>query len=86
LKFAIWMMLLMLRELAFQVRFPIPILANNIAAIHIAKSPSHTKYARHISLRTHYIRSVLPFQDYILAYISTIWNVADLNTKPCTEK
>jgi hypothetical protein len=56
LQFAIWTMLL-LRELSFRVRYPIPILADNVAAILIAKSPTHTKYARHSELRTHYIRS-----------------------------
>ena len=80
LQFAIWTMLL-LREMGFRVRFPIPILADNVAAILIAKSPTHTKYARHISLRTHYIRSILPFRDFILAFIGSRWNFADLNTK-----
>jgi hypothetical protein len=80
LQFAIWTMLL-LRELGFRIRFPIPILADNVAAILIAKSPTHTKYARHISLRTHYIRQILPFRDFILAFIGTMWNFADLNTK-----
>ena len=80
LQFAIWTMLL-LRELSFRVRYPIPILADNVAAILIAKSPTHTKYARHIELRTHYIRSVLAFRDFILAYVKSMWNFADLNTK-----
>ena len=80
LQFAIWTMLL-LREMGFRVRFPIPILADNVAAILIAKSPTHTKYARHIALRTHYIRSILPFRDFILAFIGSRWNFADLNTK-----
>ena len=83
LQFAIWVMLL-LRELQFRVKYPIPILADNVAAILIAKSPGHTKYARHIALRTHYIRSILPFRDFILAYIKTNWNFADLNTKAVT--
>jgi hypothetical protein len=83
LQFAIWTMLL-LRELQFKVKYPIPILADNVAAILIAKSPTHTKYARHIALRTHYIRSILPFRDFILAYIKTTWNFADLNTKAVT--
>jgi hypothetical protein len=76
--------MLLLRELQFRVRYPIPILADNVAAILIAKSPGHTKYARHIALRTHYIRSILPFRDFILAYIKTTWNFADLNTKAVT--
>jgi hypothetical protein len=80
LQFAIWTMLL-LREMGFKVRFPIPILADNVAAILIAKSPVHTKYARHISLRTHYIRSILPFRDFILAFVGSKWNFSDLNTK-----
>ena len=81
LQFAIWTMLL-LRELSFRVRYPVPILADNVAAVLIAKSPTHTKYARHIELRTHYIRrSVLPFRDFILAYVKSMWNFADLNTK-----
>ena len=80
LQFAIWTMLL-LRELSFRVRYPIPVVADNVAAILIAKSPTHTKYARHIELRTHYIRSVLPFRDFILAYVKSMWNFADLNTK-----
>ena len=63
------------------MRFPIPILADNVAAILIAKSPVHTKYARHISLRTHYIRSILPFRDFILAFVGSKWNFSDLNTK-----
>jgi hypothetical protein len=83
LQFAIWTVLL-LRELRFRVRYPIPILADNVAAILIAKSPGHTKYARHIALRTHCIRSVLPFRDFILAYIKTNWNFAGLNTKAVT--
>jgi hypothetical protein len=83
LQFAIWKMLL-LRELSFRVRCPIPILADNVATILIAKSPTHTKYARHIELRTHYIRSVLPFRDFILAYVKSMWNFADLNTKAVT--
>ena len=83
LQFAIWCMLL-LRELNFRVQFPIPILADNVAAILIAKSPTHTKYARHISLRTHYIRSILPFRDFILAFVKSQWNFADLNTKACS--
>ena len=83
MQFAIWTMLL-LRELSFRVRYPIPILADNVAAILIAKSPTHTKYARHIELRTHYIRSVLPFRDFILAYVKSMWNFADLNTKAVT--
>ena len=33
---------------------------------------------------THYIRSILPFRDFILAYIKTNWNFADLNTKAVT--
>ena len=41
----------------------------------------HTKYARHISLRTHYIRSILPFCDFILAFVGSKWNFSDLNTK-----
>jgi hypothetical protein len=73
--------MLLLREMNFKVRFPIPILADNVAAILIAKSPTHTKYARHISLRTHYIRSILPFRDFILAFVGTKWNFSDLNTK-----
>jgi hypothetical protein len=80
LQFAIWTVLL-LRELSFRVRYPIPILADNVAAVLIAKSPTHTKYARRIALHTHYIRSVLPFRDFILAYAKSIWNFADLNTK-----
>jgi hypothetical protein len=80
LQFAIWTVLL-LRELNFRVSYPIPILADNVAAILIAKSPTHTKYARHIELRAHYIRSVLPFRDSILAYVKSMWNFADLNTK-----
>jgi hypothetical protein len=83
LQFAIWTMILF-RELQFRVMYPIPILADNVAAILIAKSPGHTKYARHIALRTHYIRSVLTFRDFILAYIKTNWNFADLNTKAVT--
>jgi hypothetical protein len=65
-------------------RYPIPILADNVAAILIAKSPTHTKYARHIELRTHYIRSVLPFRDFILAYVKSMWNFVDSNTKAVT--
>jgi len=80
LQFAIWTMLL-LRELGFRLRFPIPVLGDNVASLLIAKSPTHTKFARHIDLKTHYIRQVLPFRDFILAYIATRWNVADLNTK-----
>ena len=73
--------MLLLRELGFRIRFPIPLLADNVADILIAKSPTHTKYARHISLRTHYIRTILPFRDFIIAFIRTMWNFADLNTK-----
>jgi hypothetical protein len=67
------------------VRYPIPILADNVAAMLIAKSPGHTKYARHIALRTRttsdqYCR----FANFILAYIKTTWNFADLNTKAVT--
>ena len=83
LQFAIWCMLL-LRELHFRVRYPIPILADNVAAILIAKSPTHTKYARHISLRTHYIRAILPFRDFVLAFVKSMWNFADINTKACS--
>ena len=69
-------------------RYPIPILADNVAAILIAKSPTHTKYARHIELRTHYIRSrcyhsATSSYDYI-AYVKSMWNFADLNTKAVT--
>jgi hypothetical protein len=83
LQFSIWTMLLLM-EMNFKVRFPIPILADNLAAILIVKSPTHTKYARHISLRTHYIRSILPFRDFILAFVGTKWNFSDLNTKAAT--
>ena len=82
LQFGIWAMLF-LRELHFRLMYPIPLLGDNQAAILIAKSPTHTKFARHINIKYHYIRTILPFRDFILAYVTTKWNIADLNTKPC---
>jgi hypothetical protein len=82
LQFGIWAMLF-LRELHFRLMYPIPLLGDNQAAILIAKSPTHTKFARHVNIKYHYIRTILPFKDFILAYVTTKWNIADLNTKPC---
>jgi hypothetical protein len=68
--------------------FPIPLLGDNQAAILIAKSPTHThtKFARQINIKYHYIRTILPFKDFILAYVKSMWNIADLNTKPCVNE
>jgi hypothetical protein len=63
--------------------YPIPLLGDNQAAMLIAKSPTHTKFSRHVNIKYHYIRTILPFKDFILAYVTTKWNIADLNTKPC---
>ena len=82
LHFGIWAMLF-LRELHFRLMFPIPLLGDNQAVILIAKSPTHTKFARHINIKYHYIRTILPFNDFTLAYVKSMWNIADLNTKPC---
>jgi hypothetical protein len=82
LQFGIWAMLF-LRELHFRLMYPIPLLGDNQAAILIAKSLTHTKFARHVNIKYHYIRTILPFKDFILAYVTTKWNIADLNTKPC---
>jgi hypothetical protein len=73
LQFGIWAMLF-LRELHFRLMYPIPLLGDNQAAIRIAKSPTHTKFARHINIKCHYIRTILPFKDFILAYVTTKWN------------
>ena len=85
LQFGIWAMLF-LRELHFRLMFPIPLLGDNQAAILIAKSPTHTKFARHVNIKYHYIRTILPFKDFILAYVKSMWNIADLNTKPCVNE
>jgi hypothetical protein len=82
LQFGIWTMLF-LRELHFRLMYPIPLLGDNQAAILIAKSPTHTKFARHINIKYHYIRTILPFKDFILAYVKSKCNIADSNTKPC---
>jgi hypothetical protein len=79
LQFGIWAVLF-LRELHFRLMYPIPLLGDNQAAILIAKSPTHTKFVRHINIKYHYIRTILPFKDFILAYVKSKWNIADLNT------
>jgi hypothetical protein len=48
-----------------------------------SRPPTPRGFARHINIKYHYIRTILPFKDFILAYVTTKWNIADLNTKPC---
>jgi hypothetical protein len=80
-KQAIWLRLL-LTDLDAPLSDPLPILNDNMGAIHLSKNPVHHDRSKHISLRHHFVREQVADNTVQLDHVSSQGNLADILTKP----
>ena len=57
---------------------------DNKGAIDLGKNPVYHQRSKHIGIKYHYIRSKILDGSFVLKYIPSKENVADIFTKPCT--
>ena len=58
---------------------------DNKGAIDLSKNPVHHQRTKHISIRYHFIRSKILDGSFVLLYVPSKENIADMFTKPCTK-
>jgi len=56
---------------------------DNKGAIDLSKNPVHHQRTKHISIRYHFIRSKILDGSFVLLYVPSKENIADMFTKPC---
>ena len=76
----------MVKEMGFEIDGKVVIRCDSKSAIHIAQNPVHCKYSKHISVRYHFIRSVLQTgvegTEVEVCFIAGDENCSDIMTKP----
>ena len=65
----------------FSIKFPVPIYIDNKAAACIAKNDVNNKRTKHIDVRYHFLREHVQNGTFILKYVPSADNFADLFTK-----
>ena len=58
---------------------------DNKGAIDLAKNPVHHQRSKHVDTKYHFIRSKILDGSFILQYVPSKQNIADIFTKPCTK-
>ena len=58
---------------------------DNKGAIDLAKNPVHHQRSKHVDIKYHYIRSKILDGSFVLYYVPSKENLADIFTKPCTK-
>ena len=58
---------------------------DNMGAIDLSKNPVHHQRSKHIDVRFHYLRSKVLDGSFVLKYVPSKENVADIFTKACTK-
>ena len=84
-KEAIWVMRL-LNEMGMQIKIPTPVFADNQSTIALAKHNMAKPRTKHILLRYHWIREQIKNGTFVLHYIPSNENLADLFTKVLRQK
>jgi hypothetical protein len=64
----------------------VPLLCDNLRAIHVADNPVEHSRTKHIDIRYHFLRDHQQKGDIEIAYVSTHNQLADIFTKPLDEK
>jgi hypothetical protein len=70
------------QELGLGFTIPATLHCDNTASINISNNPIVSSRTKHIDIHYHYIRERLINKDFLLEYISTTSNLADIFTKP----
>ena len=58
---------------------------DNMGAIDLSKNPVHHQRSKHIDLKYHFIRSKVIDGSFVLQYVPSKQNIADIFTKACTK-
>jgi hypothetical protein len=80
-KQAVWFGI-MLKELGFPLKVPVPIYADNQASIFNASNPVQETRTKHIDVKYHKIREMVDLGQIAIYYVPGTENPADLFTKP----
>jgi hypothetical protein len=64
----------------------VPLLCDNLRAIHVADNPVEHSRTKHIDIRYHFLRDHQQKGDIEIAYVSTHNQLVDIFTKPLDEK
>lgn len=72
----------LISEISFSKELNATLYMDNQSAIKLIKNPVFHKRSKYIDIRYHYIRDKYEQQDFLLEYINTNDQVADLLTKP----
>lgn len=72
----------LISEISFSKELNATLYMDNQSAIKLIKNPVFHKGSKYIDIRYHYIRDKYEQQDFLLEYINTNDQVADLLTKP----
>ena len=57
---------------------------DNMGAMDLCKNPVHHQRSKHIDIKYHFIRSKVLDESFVLKYVPSKENIADIFTKPCT--
>ena len=58
---------------------------DNMGAIDLCKNPVHHQRSKHIDIKYHFIRSKICDGSFVLEYVPSKENIADIFTKACTK-
>jgi hypothetical protein len=73
--------------MGLDVRLPVPVLEDNIAAVHLSLRPSlNAGRARHMEVRWHWMQHQVARGQVRLLHLTTDWQLADLFTKALGKK
>ena len=63
---------------------PVVLFVDNKGAIDFGKNPVHHQRSKHIDIKYHFIRSKIQDSQFVLKYVPSKDNIADIFTKPST--
>ena len=75
---------LLVDMLVFCNEDPVVLFVDNKGAIDLGKNPVHHQRSKHIDIKYHFIRSKIQDGQFVLKYVPSKDNIADIFTKPST--
>ena len=75
----------LLESMGYEVLLPIKIKTDNVGAIYLANNYTTSQRTKHIDVRTHFVRQHIESGTFIIEFVKSVENDADIFTKNTSE-